>query len=273
MARRNRSRGRNVQFYDALDPNHALGGLILNPSVTEKTFLYMLEILIVASDPYSVVLRCTGEIVTLSDNPLKLGHYDIRSGGDFFLIIGEYLEDTDVETGTISLTEEPCVTRSYSDSDSDTTTDEFQHQVRARDRKCVITGTVNTDADYDHWTGFEAAHVFPLSCEKLLVNSGFPRFTTATAINSCQNGLLMLTDIHQQFDAYLLSINPDDDYRIVCFSTDPFGVGGRTLDPICRVSNDERSVRDELLRWHFRQSVLVNMRGAGEPSSEDGLTD
>ena len=25
------------------------------------------------------------------------------------------------------------------------------------------------------------------------------------------------------------------------------------------------SVRDELLRWHFRQSVLANMRGNGEP--------
>ncbi|KAK9244174.1 HNH endonuclease-domain-containing protein [Lipomyces tetrasporus] len=248
MARRNRSRGRNVHFYDALDPDHALGGLILNRSVTEKTFLFMLGILLAASDPYTVVLRCTDEIVTPSDKPLKPGHYDIRSNSP---------------GGRISLADEPCVTRSYSDTDSGTTNDEFQNQVRLRDRKCVITGTVNTDADYDYWTGFEAAHVFPLSYGKLLVDSGLPRFTTA-GINSCQNGLLMLTDIHQQFDAFLFSINPDDDYRIVCFSTDPFRVGGRTLDPICRVPNDERSVRDELLRWHFRQSVLVNMRGAGE---------
>lgn len=27
-------------------------------------------------------------------------------------------------------------------------------------------------------------------------------------------------------------------------------------------------VCDELLRWHFRQSVLANMRGAGEPAFE-----
>ncbi|CUS06624.1 unnamed protein product, partial [Tuber aestivum] len=29
------------------------------------------------------------------------------------------------------------------------------------------------------------------------------------------------------------------------------------------------SVSDELLRWHFRQSVLANVRGAGEPIFEN----
>jgi hypothetical protein len=59
-----------------------------------------------------------------------------------------------------------------------------------------------------------------------------------------------------------------DDYKIICFKPDPFGLDGKQLDPICRDQNDIRSVRDELLRWHFRQAVLANMKGAGEPIYE-----
>lgn len=41
--------------------------------------------------------------------------------------------------------------------------------------------------------------------------------------------------------------------------------------PCCNtVTNkaDQNRDSDHLLRWHFRQSVLANMRGAGEPSFE-----
>lgn len=43
---------------------------------------------------------------------------------------------------------------------------------------------------------------------------------------------------------------------------------GRILDPVCRNPQDPHRVPDELLRWHFRQSVLANMRGRGEPIFE-----
>ncbi|KAK9331447.1 hypothetical protein V1520DRAFT_82547 [Lipomyces starkeyi] len=91
------------------------------------------------------------------------------------------------------------------------------------------------------WFGFEAAHVFPLSESQLFADSGLSRSITDRApehdsgINSSQNGLLMLSNIHQQFDNFLFSINPDG------------------------------SVRDELLGGEFRQAVLVSMREAGEP--------
>ncbi|KAK9352464.1 hypothetical protein V1523DRAFT_414014 [Lipomyces doorenjongii] len=58
--------------------------------------------------------------------------------------------------------------------------------------------------------------------------------------------------------AYL--INVDDDYKIVTFTDDQWDLGGRQLDPVCRDRNSEQSPRDELLRWHFRQAVLANMR-------------
>ena len=45
-------------------------------------------------------------------------------------------------------------------------------------------------------------------------------------------------------------------------------VDGRTLDPACRDPSNPNPACDELLRWHFRQSVLANMRGSGEPLFE-----
>lgn len=36
----------------------------------------------------------------------------------------------------------------------------------------------------------------------------------------------------------------------------------------CRNPADPNRVSDNVLRWHFRQSILRNMRGAGEPSWE-----
>jgi len=55
-----------------------------------------------------------------------------------------------------------------------------------------------------------------------------------------------------------------DDYKIVCFT--PFasfyGLAGRKLDQSF-LDDPLRSV-DQLFRWHFRQAVLVNMKGAGE---------
>ncbi|KAK9322970.1 hypothetical protein V1517DRAFT_259197, partial [Lipomyces orientalis] len=90
-----------------------------------------------------------------------------------------------------------------------------------------------------------------------------------SGIDSC----LMTTSIHHRYDEFDFSINLDDNYTIVCFRPDTFHVDGRILDPVCRTPNDEQSVRDELLRWHFRQSVLVNMRGTGEPFFEMDFPD
>lgn len=52
------------------------------------------------------------------------------------------------------------------------------------------------------------------------------------------------------------------------FGFDNFGIDGKVLDPVCRNSTDPHHVSEQLLRWHFRQSVLANMRGAGEPIFE-----
>ncbi|KAK9320192.1 HNH endonuclease-domain-containing protein [Lipomyces orientalis] len=253
-----RALGRDVHFYLFSEPEKPLGGMRLNPSVTEKSFLSMLGILIVASGPYRVTLRSTGIDLMPTDDALKPGHYDI----------GPYHR-----RDTIFITDEPCITRTLSRTITGRD-DIFRARVRERDGKCVISGVVNRDSTWNEWRGFEAAHIFPVSSEEYFVQNGFSRWITNpigpldTGINSSQNGLLMLSNIHQKFDGFDFSINPDDGYKITCFDSDSFRIDGRTLDPICRDHNNAIGVRDELLRWHFRQAVLANMRGAGEPSFE-----
>lgn len=107
------------------------------------------------------------------------------------------------------------------------------------------------------------------------------------AINSVQNGLLLRSDIHQLFDNYIVSVNPDvcihgvgntvianlsqDNYKIVCFADDVKSIGGKYLDPPF-LEHPARPV-DQLLRWHYRQAVLSNMKGAGEPIFEHDFYD
>lgn len=74
----------------------------------------------------------------------------------------------------------------------------FKTDVRSRDGKCVLTGIVNNSAPANLWRGFHAAHVFPLA-------SG----NHCSSINSCQNGLLLSANVHEMFDDYSISVNPD----------------------------------------------------------------
>jgi hypothetical protein len=52
----------------------------------------------------------------------------------------------------------------------------------------------------------------------------------------------------------------------VFFDLDGKGLAGKHLDQ--KLLDDPQRPVDQLLRWHFRQAVLANMRGAGEPLFE-----
>ena len=56
--------------------------------------------------------------------------------------------------------------------------DVFEKAVRARDRKCVVSGAVNSIASIDCWFGVEAAHVFPLEEESLWAQCDYGRWVT-----------------------------------------------------------------------------------------------
>ena len=78
-----RSGLRNINFYDAMHPDVALGGLCQNGSITEENFLSFLEILLVipGGTTLCVQARACGHIVTRVNTPLATGSYDLYCDG------------------------------------------------------------------------------------------------------------------------------------------------------------------------------------------------
>ncbi|KAL6243151.1 hypothetical protein RBB50_009702 [Rhinocladiella similis] len=252
MPTRTRSDGRDVHIYDLHDPSTELGGLLLLPGVTNKNFYSMVEIIILFEGPFD--LQDENEVTIQRDNsPLRPGNYFVKS------------------TQPFSLNDELCLLRTISQS-SGSRVVSFAQSVRERDRQCLISGSrVPSHKGIDFFNGFQAAHIFPLAYEGHWIEQGFSRWITIQppkggSINSVQNGILLLSHFHQLFDLYNISINPDDDYKIVAFAPTAHQIEGKHLDRQLFTRPDAPA--DQLLRWHFRQAVLTNMRGAGEPVFE-----
>ncbi len=82
MAPRDRSRGRNVQIYDAKDRTTVLGGLILTNGVTNANFYFMVEIIVLFTTDFE--LRDEGDTkIERNDDPLQPGGYYINATGKF----------------------------------------------------------------------------------------------------------------------------------------------------------------------------------------------
>lgn len=293
-----RSYPRNVHFFNG-STGAPLGGLFQNGSVTQANFIDMLNIILVMVPhlstvpcPFTVMTQ-SGQTISQTNQSLIPGNYDIYPPDEWLSKYRETNKQTKRLTwiDSIELSDEPLVRRLPSHSVSGREA-EFTRAVRARDGKCVISGTVNRTRDYDIWEAFEVAHIFPPEKGSLWVAENFGRWIAnaesgnhSASINSAQNGLLLRADILKSFDAYSISVNPDvserhryttdlvliclkDNYKITAFSPDNLGVDGKILDPVCRNPTDPSRASDHLLRWHFRQTVLSKMRGAGEPSWE-----
>jgi len=177
---------------------------------------------------------------------------------------------------SIQVSNEPWIPRLISHEIPDRG-DSFRDKIRNRDRKCVISGISISELaiQADNWTAYDAVHIFPPEHERLWIQHDYGQWITdmdsateSSKINSPQNGFLLRADLRQMFDGYFISVNPDDGYKVVVFDVDFLGCGGNTLDPVCRNPDDPHRVSDQFLRWHFRQSVLANVRGAGEPIFE-----
>ncbi|KAH8652735.1 HNH endonuclease-domain-containing protein [Tricladium varicosporioides] len=255
MPSHDRSAGRDVHIFDASNRNTSIGGLILTAGVTNANLYSMIEVIVFFDGEY--VLRNESDItIEKDDSPLLPGSYYINSPDPIYI---------NNETPLTRLISQQTGTRVQA----------FRDAVRTRDRRCVITGREAVSGYRNNWTGFEAAHIFPLAFEGLWKDLNYGRWILTPPdgeeirggkINSVQNGLLLDSAIHQLFDMYWFSINPDDNYKIVCFDLDTHNIAGRHLDQ--RLLDDPQRPVVPLLRWHFRQAVLVNMKGAGEPIFE-----
>jgi hypothetical protein len=76
--------------------------------------------------------------------------------------------------------------------------------------------------DLDDWTGYEAAHIFPLKKEDIWNEGNFSHWTTKATtgysppINSIQNGILLTGLMHDAFVKYLVSVSPHVSDFTVC---------------------------------------------------------
>ncbi|KAK9235889.1 hypothetical protein V1525DRAFT_240343 [Lipomyces kononenkoae] len=78
-----RSFDRNVHVFDSLRPDEPLGGLFLNPSVTNRKFLRMLAVFIYPSGWYRVWLQGAKTALNPGEEILKLGcYYNMRDSPD-----------------------------------------------------------------------------------------------------------------------------------------------------------------------------------------------
>ncbi|KAK9357715.1 hypothetical protein V1504DRAFT_398300 [Lipomyces starkeyi] len=259
----NRSHGRDIVIYLATDPTVSIGGGFTNPTFTKTTFLDSLDMLITHDLPLRVYKINDGRVrIQRTHDPLLPGEYEVESDGHIEVTDAPYYKRTSSAMSSLSASGR---VRS------------FPAAVRDRDRRCVITGVPVTQRELllQRWTRYDAAHIFPVALESMFHNYNFGALVVLDerdgSVNSPQNGLLLRKDVHGLFNQYEISINPNDDYRIVCFLDDALGLAGRQLDPICRDLDHPHHVNDNILFWHFQQAVLANIRGAGEPIFDEDI--
>ncbi|KAK9241919.1 hypothetical protein V1506DRAFT_465448 [Lipomyces tetrasporus] len=259
----NRSLGRDIVICLATDPTVSIGGGFTNPTFTKTTFLDSLDVLIKHDLPLRVYRINDGRVqIQRTHDPLLPGEYEVESDGHMDVTDAPYYKRTSSALSSLSASGR---VRS------------FPAAVRNRDRRCVITGVALTQRELllQRWTGYDVAHIFPVALESMFHNYNFGELVVLDdrdgSVNSPQNGLLLRTDVHGRFDQYEISINPNDDYRIVCFLDDSLGLAGRQLDTICRDIEHPHHVNDNIIFWHFQQAVLANMRGVGEPVFDEDI--
>lgn len=241
-------------------------------------------------DPANVQVRrviCPSVDKEMAEEAMPTGTFDVLSDGTWQPV--DHVSTSHVyHRRTISL-------NSSSSSSSKSIT--FADRIRARDRKCLITGLTTI---HRSWTRLQAAHIFArahldrvsiwlkLASEKLPFADplfsqwrtlGFDDLVDDTGrqlgdakIDSAQNGLLLRADLHAAFTAHEFAVDVDNDYAIFDF-TAAGGEHGRRLDLDHLERGSSERPLDALLREHFWQAVLANVRGAskfydGEPDDD-----
>ncbi|KAG0639261.1 hypothetical protein HOY80DRAFT_1016005 [Tuber brumale] len=250
-----RSLWRDTYIYASDSRDTMLGGLWASEGITNANLYFMLEIFCFFTDTFHLH-DDRKQVVERDGQQLQPGNYFV------------------VTNGSVRVTDEVPLTRTTS-SPSRTRVASFRDAVLQRDQRCIITGMRAVLAHVGRWRGFEATHIFPLAYESQWNDCNYGRLIIVPptneshgSINSVQNGITLTSDMHEFFASYDLAINPDDKYKIVCFTSDltNYHIAGRQLDPM--FTENPLRPPDDLLRWHFRQAVIVNLKGAGEPTFE-----
>ena len=160
--RAGRSIGRNVWIEFASEPGVVQGGLKAADSLTQREFLDMLNVVFHADGGFQA--RLAGSVVppiTATDQPLLHGQYVLTP-----LCQGQQMRTSD---------ERFYHRTRYMTLSSVSREDAFVHQVRHRDKRCVITGRLvpAESIEAEDWVTFRAAHIFPLALNHIFTTHEF----------------------------------------------------------------------------------------------------
>ncbi|CAG8016219.1 hypothetical protein PENNAL_c0002G04312 [Penicillium nalgiovense] len=165
-------------------------------------------------------------------------------------------------------------TQSQVQSERDRLQTAFRNTLRERDGCCVISGPPRLTNIKCPFRGLDATHVFPVSMLEEWKRNGYRQYITDARPNSeigesglfsAQNGLLLCTDIHTQFDDFQVGIDPDAEYKIIVFGLDLGRIGGTRLRNTA-ISGADR-VSPDLFRWHLRMCLYSNLKANAEPET------
>ncbi|KAJ5899924.1 hypothetical protein N7495_004668 [Penicillium taxi] len=261
----------DIRYFNGIT-REDFGSVPQHGNLTHSAFIDMMKFIIPSNTPaeLTIVAREDGAHVLATRQLIVAGDYDIFPA----------------EGSTIKLTDEVRDRRIPSRNNTGATPHvvAFCTAVRKRDKMCVLSGRVNTSANRppakQNWARYQAAHIFPLARSSYWRENNFNRYITNLSggahrayINSVQNGLCMRSDLHTAFDNNDISINPDDSYKIYDFTDNDDGIDGRVLPLVCRTRGDPNAVSNDLLRWHWQQTLLKNLKGTAEPIWEFDFPD
>ncbi|OBZ79901.1 hypothetical protein A0H81_01457 [Grifola frondosa] len=181
----------------------------------------------------------------------------------------------------VCLTAQHARTRHPTTSNTACRQEAYRMRTRVRDQCCLISGLQVIRNDY---VRLKAAHIFPRAHDIEWVDKGYQSLITDTApiadvggaikIDSIQNTLLLRSDLHDAWDSYRFGVNADAGYIVIPFVAGYDDIAGKILK-LDHITDPTIRPLDDLLRDHFLQCVLKNMKGAGEPNwdYEDALDD
>ncbi|KAL4882555.1 HNH endonuclease-domain-containing protein [Aspergillus karnatakaensis] len=272
--------GRNLLLYD--NTGEILGGLTIrtiSPYVTQTMlYRYSAQILEFPGPPspqWAIFhLNMDGSTAT---KLRRNGHSLVRPGAYIVL-------QSNSNPINVTATAELSIRRLYSSEPSsrEVSADRNAHQrhfrdsVRERDDKCVITGDGLGNTTPVPYAGSDAAHIYPVSrvaewrqqnLQQHITDTSPATAITQTGLYSAQNGLLLRSDIHHLWDNFLIAIDPDADYKVICFHGEDTvekkrRLGGNRIKGATHNSpNPNDRISPRLLRWHLKMCLLKMMKG------------
>ncbi|PLB42619.1 uncharacterized protein BDW47DRAFT_121722 [Aspergillus candidus] len=152
--------------------------------------------------------------------------------------------------------------------DSRPSNQDFIQRVKDRDHgHCTILGMLQPN-QRGKWPTTKMAYIFPSGQGDVFSLLPFP--TPPEGVHCAQNIITLEEPVYDAWEARQIAVDPDNEYRIISFHPTTTRCHGFALHPVCRDPGNPWRVDDDLLRWHFHQTVIYNLRGDGRDEVDLG---